>query len=160
MLTGKYWITPTGVVDVSTSEHALYAKNVMLGLLGTPHEIKLDKTLFDPLPTKIVRAARKRGVDAAIIDHLAKGIDARLFVIERWGWVRTRQNTFYIAKLEPKLLRLVRGAKEYWKLQRAVCADDSVEVHETLTGHCTASRLKDLLGMHWARLLFRNYRQS
>ena len=147
MLMGKYWITPTGVVDVSTSEHALYAKNVMLGLLGTPNEIRLDKTLFDPLPAKIIRAARQRGVDAAIIDHLAKGIDARLFVIERWGWVRTRQNAFYVAKLDPKVLRLIHNAKEYWEKQTTIDADDSIELFETLKETTCSYRVNLLRGL-------------
>ena len=154
MLIGKYWITPTGVVDVSTSEHALYAKNIMLGLLGTPNEIRLDKTLFDPLPVKIVRSARKRRVDEAIIEHLASGIDARLFVIERWGWVRTRQNAFYLAKLNPKVLRLIRGAKEYWKRQQAMRIDDSIEIHETNFGSVKSHRLANILGKQLTSRLF------
>ena len=155
MLSGKFWITPTGVVDVSTSEHALYAKNVMLGLWGTASEIRLDKTLFDPLPQNIVRTARRRGVDASIIQHLANGIDARLYVIERWGWVRTRQNAFYLAKLDRKALRLIRSASEYWKRQQAISADDSIDIHETILGTTQSRRLADVLGKRLADRLFK-----
>ena len=156
MLSGKYWITPTGVVDVSTSEHALYAKNVMLGLLGTAGEIKLNKHLFSPLPPKIVKAARRRGVDAHIIDHLAKGIDARLYVIERWGWVRTRGNAFYAAKLDPKTLRLIRGAASaYWERQLAIRIDDSIDVHETISGSTQTRCLAEILGKRLADRLFK-----
>jgi len=155
MLSGKFWITPTGVVDVSTSEHALYAKNVMLGLLGTASEIRLDKTLFDPLPQNIVRTARRRGVDASVIQHLANGIDARLYVIERWGWVRTRQNAFYLAKFDRKVLRLIRGAAAYWKRQRAISTDDSIDIHETICGSVQSCRLADIMGKRLVARLFK-----
>ncbi len=146
MLTGKFWITPSAVVDVSASEHALYAKNVMLGLLGTPTEIKLDKTLFDPLPKKIVLAARKRGVEAAVVEHLASGIDARIYVIEHWGWIRTRGNAFYLLKLDAKALGLIRGATAFWDRQSALGADDSVDVHELGAGRSESRLIADLLG--------------
>ena len=41
MLAGKYWLMPNGVVDVTNSEHALYAKNYLLGLVGTKDQLVL-----------------------------------------------------------------------------------------------------------------------
>jgi hypothetical protein len=32
MFHGKYWVTADGTIDVSASEHALYARRHMLGL--------------------------------------------------------------------------------------------------------------------------------
>lgn len=150
MLSGKFWITPNGVVDVSTSEHALYAKNAMLGLLGTPAEIRLDKTLFSPLPKEIVTAARKRRVDEAAVEHLASGIDARLFVIERWGWIRTRGNAFYLWKLDAMALRLIRCATDFWDRQSALRADDYLDVHELAADTMESRRIADVLGKRLA----------
>jgi hypothetical protein len=130
MLTGKFWITPQGVVDVSTSEHALYARNFVLGLLGTPREIRLDKHFLDPLAPEEARKHRRRGVPADVIKFLGSNGDARLYVIRERGWVRVRGNAFYLWRLDRPTLRLIRGAAEYWRAQRSRKPGDLADVYE------------------------------
>ena len=128
MLTGKYWITPGGVVDVTTSEHALYAKNVMLGLFGTPKALKLDKHLFSPLSPAVLRRHKRRGVAEEILAHLGQGIDSRLYAIQVWGWVRVRGPAFYLWRSDRKTVKMIRDAKAYWKTQSKMEPTDPLDL--------------------------------
>ena len=145
MLTGKFWITPNAVVDVSASEHAIYAKNAMLGLLGSPHAYKLDKHMLSPLPPPEVRRHAARGVPPDALDHLARGADPRLYAIEKWNWVRVRGPAFYLWRLDKKTLKLIRGAKDYWKTQSKLEPADTLDIISLSDSKTQVMRVRELL---------------
>lgn len=134
MLTGKYWITPGGVIDVSDSEHALYARKIMLGL--APEDFTYNvRTMFTPLSARERKKFRSRGVGGDALDFLGQpGNDPRMFAIREWGWVRTRASAFYLWVLDDAALRLVRGARDFWAGQTQAGARDAIDVLELSTG--------------------------
>ena len=118
MLTGKYWITPHGVVDVSASEHALYAKNFMLRLLGTNYEIPLTKDLFAPMSAADAASHANRGIPKKVLKFLqtsdSDGLtDARIYAIRELGWIRIRRSEFYVWRLNDETLLKISRAKKY-----------------------------------------------
>jgi hypothetical protein len=133
MITGKYWITPKAVVDVTVSEHALFAKKVMLGLHPDDPAYNVT-TMFKPLSAVEMRRYRKRGVGPRILNFLSTpGNDPRVYVIRHWQWIRTRQSSFYLWALDRSNLRAFRNAAAFWDAQRYVNAGDVADVIELST---------------------------
>lgn len=144
----KYWIIPGAyadeetaplhlgleleyrLVDVSTSEHALYAKNRMLKLDGTGRELKLDKNLFKPVAERVLAAAAKRGAAPDALLWLRQGLDPRLYSMKHWGWIRTRDADLYVWKWRPKTFLLLCNAKEFWAKQTYSPGLHAATIHE------------------------------
>ena len=144
MLSGKYWITPGLVVDVTTSEHALYAKNHLLGLLGTGLELKLDKRLFSPLtPAELLRYGAL-GVAENVLAELRSGTDPRLIVIRDHGWVRTRGSALYLWKASARTMRMIRNAEDFWSKQPQAEPSDPVDVILLSVETTRVVRVRDL----------------
>lgn len=134
MLRGKYWIIGTEVVDVTTSEHAIYAKNFLLRLEG-PERLKVQKMLV-PLTEEEVAHHRARGIpDNALAYLRVKGNDPRNYVIDKLGWIRVRQNGLWLREWNPHVANQIRNANQYWSTQQRVEQDDAFDVFEFVSAY-------------------------
>lgn len=116
MLRGKYWITPRGVMDVSTTEHKIAARRVMLLLEDGGVDYPQARTEFTYMPRDYEVAAlmRKPGVYTSAVWWLRQGKDERIFAMYFWNWVRVAKNAFYAWELDEKTLKQIRDARDYW----------------------------------------------
>lgn len=131
MLSGKYWIIGHHCADVSTSEHALYARNFMLRLQDSPERLTLNKDLFAALPAAELEKQRRRGIGEDVLKFLAQPEnDARLYVIENLQWIRTRQDRFYLWELNARSWRTLRDCEAFWIRQPSATPDDTVLIWE------------------------------
>lgn len=146
MIQGKYWITPHGLVDVTTSEHALYAKNNMLKLARTRGEIRLDRTLFSALTSRQIAVHRRRGIPAKVLHFLSVKNDPRIFAIREYGWIRVRQSGIYVWRLNAAVLRRVRQCTQFWEGQRQLRKSDVVTVWEIASHDCFNITVRELTG--------------
>jgi hypothetical protein len=111
MIHQDFWVTPGGIVENSSSEHARTAKAVMLGLAA-------DGPVADPFGKQAVtaaevRAAKQRGADPAAVRFLQQGGDPRLWAMQQWGWIRTAKNNINVWELNEQALDLLyQWAKE------------------------------------------------
>lgn len=134
MLTGKYWITKKAAVNVTCSEHALYARNYMLRLLRTDQEILLNRHLFTPIPQSELADHRKRRIPNSVLNFLSHPhSDARLYAIQHYGWIRTRGEKFYLWQLTEKQWLQIRRCAAFWNEQQKVSDSDALYFWEMKT---------------------------
>lgn len=145
MLTGKFWIMPDGVVDVSTSEHALFAKKIMLGLAPEDYTYNVT-TMFTPLSAAERRKFKGRGVCRRVLEFLSlHDNDPRMFAIREWKWIRTRQQSFHLWTFDAETISLIRNASTYWQVQRQVEPGDTIDVEQYGQASCFPVGLAKLL---------------
>lgn len=127
---GKFWLLPCGrVVDVTLSEHALFARGRMLGVPEdrTVERIPL-KTIFQRLTPAEASCALLDGADPDCVDYLKETfenslssacprVDPRVYAIQKWNWIRTRKKAFYARDWCTENQRRLLESKEFWKLQ-------------------------------------------
>src|SRR5689334_6926795 len=118
MLIGKWWLRPNELsLDVSTTEHALVARRVMLGL--SPDEpVFTQADMFQALPSGQIHEFTSRGVSPGVLEFLSRPSDPRVYAIRKWGWIRTRRDRFYLWKLDDATLKTIRECPDYWQAQR------------------------------------------
>jgi hypothetical protein len=95
MLVGKYWTTPQGVVDVTTGEHALYARKRLLLLPPDNLRCGIADMLSALMPAE-VRYFRRHGVSEKAFRFLSEENNPSFYAIRHWRWVRTRGCGFYL----------------------------------------------------------------
>lgn len=132
MLTGKYFITEAGAVDVSGREHEWLSTAVMLQLpdrMFAPYRWSIDG-----VPEEELQAALDRGADPAAVRYLEnKKHDSRLYAVREYGWVRTFKNKFNLRYFDCETADMVRRS-DYWKFQHQVEQGDRIDVEEVKTG--------------------------
>jgi len=146
MLFGKYWLIGKQCIDVTCSEHALYARNYLLGILGTQNELRLDKTLFRPLSKRQVARFERLGADSRVLSFLrGSNADARNYAIEHLNWIRTRANRFYVWKMNAKTWRVLRSNRAYWVAQSKYDKSEVLLLCEINSGRTSSVSSKTLL---------------
>ncbi len=143
MLTGKYFITPAGAVDVSGREHSWLSTAVMLNMkdrMFAPYRWSIDG-----VPKEELRDALTRGADPAAIRFLeTKKNDSRLYAVREYGWVRTFKNKFNLWYFDCATADMVRES-DYWDFQRQLEPDDKIDVEEIKTGDHYSISVQKLL---------------
>lgn len=113
MLRGKFWLGWGAAVNVSGSEHAVFARNLIACTGGTT-----QKTMFGPL------TARER--DYAALGYSYTGAlqlmldgetDPRVALIKTTPWVRQNGNDFYLRDTDDSALKHVARAHDFWRQQ-------------------------------------------
>ena len=140
---GKYWLLPGGgAVDVTASEHAIYARKAMLGL---PHDDRTVgiRNMCSTLSDKEAKDHRLRGVSEDVLTFLSansESNDPRVYAINTWGWVRVRlirkTTGLWLRSLDDRMLHTIRGASEFWKGQNRLTDHDMFDVHELASDAC------------------------
>jgi len=129
-LRDRYWLTPEGPLAIEGREHAQIVKIIMLDLSGDDiPEYALIKNVYKPLTEEEVRIHLERGVDPEAVEFLAKGKDARLWALKRWGWVRTMESQFNCWIFDDDMLDMIRDDnRTYWDSMRP-WLDEFTEVY-------------------------------
>jgi len=169
MLNGKYWLIPGGrVVDVTLSEHAIYARKEMLGLpCGNP-SVSHGNMLCPLTPSEIVDH-RRRGVTEDVLSFLSvdsQRSDPRVYAINSWNWIRARfiemdSPGFWLRSIDDATLRTIRSASDFWLAQKQLTDFDMINVTELSTGDCyeiSVLRLRDQ-GMSASQLLAKAFKK-
>ena len=126
-LSGKWFITPEGSVQLDGREHAQLATHYMLNL-------PLDRNVpmwwvIRGIPEEEFDAALKRGADPDAVEFLRKkGNDSRLWVL-KLGWIRTAKSLWNLWRFDDKTLQIARDAKDYWAAQK-ITKSDYVDIEE------------------------------
>lgn len=146
VLTGKFWIIDRSCcIDVTCSEHALYARNYMLRLLGTPGEIVLNKRLFHALTKRELAFHKERKMTGDVLAFLSqKKSDARIYAIENYGWIRTRQKNFYLWQINATAWLRIRRSKDFWKHQHKLDPNDAIHIWEMKSKRWFFTTVQDL----------------
>jgi len=154
VLSGKYWLIPGGqVVDVTTSEHAIYARKKMLQLPEDDHNINI-RNMLSPLSATEITNYRIRGISEDVLNFLSSVSgcnDPRVYAINNWNWVRGRfieiqAPGFWVRRIDAESLTTIRGATDFWRAQKQLNAFDMVSVTELATNtsyEISVSRLRD-----------------
>jgi hypothetical protein len=129
MLTGKYWLTAHGVIDVSASEHEIYARRWLCKVPDWEAcEFPSLCRLFAALSPEEIEIFSRRGADReGLAIMLREGADLRPFMIKKYGWIRVRANAFWMNEPTPETLKLCRLAA-YWKTQSKAVDCDMAEI--------------------------------
>lgn len=128
MLSGKWFITLDGSVQLDGREHQQLAVHYMLNL-------PLDRNVpmwwvIRGIPDEEFDAALKRGADPDAVAFLReKGNDARFWVL-KLGWVRTQKQIWNLWRFDKQTLAVARNAKDYWDSQKSLSKWDYVDVEE------------------------------
>ncbi len=146
MLTGKFWITPEGLIDVTMTEHALVARRVMLGL--APDEPRFTvRNMFKALSPEEQAEFRARGVPEDALSFLEKEPnEPRIFMIRERGWIRVRASGFYIWTMDAATLQRILGAQDFWRAQTKFDPYEALNFHVLSTHSAcwlTARQLKE-----------------
>ena len=144
---GKHWLLPCGrVVDVTLSEHALYARGKMLNIPEDQIAQKISmRDLFRRLTPDEALCALVSGADKDCVEYLeetfetsmilpSSTVDPRVYAIRQWNWIRTRKNAFYARDWCTENQKRVLLSKEFW-LKQPAATDDSWLVLYDLDGH-------------------------
>ncbi len=153
MLNGKYWLIPGGrVVDVTASEHAIFARKFMLRLPDADLSITI-KNMLSPLTPRQISCHRRRGISEDILNFLSadrSSNDPRVFAINTWFWIRARfvRRTagLWLRRFDDEALQTIRDAADFWKAQTRISEFDMIDVTELASDACyevTVSRLRD-----------------
>ncbi len=117
---GKYWILPdSSILDVTCDEHARFARAAMLKIPYSDMYQKLPlNKIFQPLGTFEATQYLSQGANWAAVLFLSSNnfdrVDPRLFAIERWGWIRSRENKFYAWEWDEKTISALVNALSFW----------------------------------------------
>jgi len=117
MLRGKFWLeADSTLIDVSASEHAVYARNRLLQWDRTINKragfgklTRAEKKHASTLPD-----AQKHEIDLYNTYELT---DPRVWYIKRRGAIRIRENKSYFATLTVSVLAAFAHCAAYWKIQ-------------------------------------------
>jgi len=133
MFFGKFWLMPDGqVVDVTTGEHIVVARDRMLNL--PPGRINEGADNFRTFSQAEYDHHLARGVNRDVLDFLLRGGDARRYAIEHWGWIRVRQDRFHLWVLNAKSAGVIARAAPYWAAQSQAHQYEILRVIEWTTG--------------------------
>ncbi len=151
---GKYWLLPMGeVIDVTTSEHAHYARAHMLKMtLADAHQEISLADIFKPLTNPQWACAVIRGADKDALDFLSAPsiVDPRRYVIEKLDWIRTRKNHFYAWEWDERTLLRFATSDEFWKQQPSIKADSWLEFVEVKTNRHSGRPFSCLMSPEFA----------
>lgn len=151
---GKWWITPTQVIDCSADEHARIALAHMLHL--PLEEARLEfglKSIFNPFTEAQVRKHSRRGVALDVLHFLQTPerngrVDPRVYVIKNWNWLRTRDCAFYAALWDLETCERFFRCAEFWKKHPNVNDSTYLEFITLSTGNklgLTLEQFRDML---------------
>lgn len=155
-LFGKYWIIPhrrlhqdllqasaTEVIDCTLDEHARYARAAMLGLSDFDDKDALrnmapQHCIFKPMYWLELAARAYPRCDKEALKFLEgkpgdKNVDPRVYVIERYGWIRVRENRYYAWQWDALTTERLFFCEAYWKKQD-VAVDSWLDFVELKTG--------------------------
>jgi hypothetical protein len=141
MLRGKAWIRPGRYVNVSDSEHAVYARNQIFCVSSTK-----QKNMIGPPTDRELKAARLTQYTSALSAMIA-GVteDPRIAFINE-GWIRQRGNAFYG---RDGILTRTLHCDQFWKQQfEWGCSLHEVLVFNLLSGKTFEVTLKELTEEH------------
>jgi len=155
MLTGKFWITPHGVIDVSASEHEIYARRWICRISDAEAcEFPSLCRVFSVATPEELIVFRHRGADAeALAIMQQEGADLRPLMLRKFGWIRVRENAFWLQETTPAALKLLRS-RAYWREQAKVVACDAVDIVELKTSTSRPTTVEKLLNgkLSWKEL--------
>lgn len=115
MLRGKFWIDALNdrVVDVSMSEHAVYARNQLLRWSKTTP----NKCLGPLSKAELKQIESLLPTQRALANLIKKQNDPRVILIEHLSAIRTRENAFYVRCVNIWALACVANADRFWQIQ-------------------------------------------
>ncbi len=130
-LNGKWFLTPSGSIDVTGSEHvdAAIAVLLLLDRKYAPHTWNGSE-----IPKAELKTALDRGADPEAVEFLAKGGDARLWVIREFNWIRTAKNVWNMWVFDEDTANIARVAKDYWMAQYSLSEWDMLDITELKDG--------------------------
>lgn len=129
MLTGKYWITPEGSINLDAQEHAQLALHYMLNI-PADRLVPMWWTMRGVPPEELAKAL-DNGASKDAVDFLSdKKADARYYVVKKFGWVRTQKSAFNLYRFDAKIAKMIRDAKEYWAGQKNFTEFDMIDIYE------------------------------
>jgi hypothetical protein len=126
MIYQDFWLTQDGTIEQSSSEHAKYARRVMLKL----DEFYPMPKPFDAITKAEARDAAARGIPKKVIAFLEKGGDPRKWALKEYGWVRTAQNNINLWQLNEETLGLLRD----WVREFNMDITETFDLEELSTG--------------------------
>lgn len=113
MLRGKFWIDRERCIEVSGSEHAVWARNFLLNWSATTVQGCIGlMTVKEQQQLKFINA--KLHKHAVLLYNEA---DPRVILINRLQFVRTRGNSFYLRDLSRENLLSVAVCTQFWRQQ-------------------------------------------
>lgn len=115
MLRGKFWIDPLNdrIVDVSASEHAVYARNQLLRWSKTtPNKCVGPLSKAELKQIESLMPQQQKLAKLMLKEH-----DPRVILIQECAAVRTRGNCFYVDQADGISLTRVARAHRFWKIQ-------------------------------------------
>ncbi len=118
MLLNDFWITDDGVFELVSAEHWSFAAGSMLWMPRNSHVP--NSWMNKGVPEVELEKALARGADHAAVEFLAKGGDARLWVIREHGWIRTAKNKWNLWYFDKNTADLARSSTAYWRAQYAM----------------------------------------
>lgn len=130
MLSGKFWITPTAVIDVSRTEHEVYARRWAMKVADYEScEFPSVHRPFGPVPTEeetFIFKNRNCDPEALRIISSENGADLRPYMIREHGWVRVREGSFWIQ--DPSVQPGDEMFIQYWKTQHRAVDSDAANI--------------------------------
>ena len=134
------------MVDVTLSEHALFARAKMLNIAEDQIHRRIPiQTIFSRLSPMETTCALADGADQDCVDYLkatfetslssmVPAVDPRIYAIREWDWIRTRKNLFYARKWCTNTQQRLLESRAFWDLQPSA-TDDSWLVLYDLDGN-------------------------
>jgi hypothetical protein len=143
------------VIDVSATEHEIYARRWLCKVPDWEAcEFPALCRLFTALSPEETQIFSRRGADREGLNiMLREGGDLRPFMIAKYGWIRVRENAFWMQEPTPETLKLCR-AVDYWKTQSKAVDCDVAEVIALAAGSQWNVSVKNLRGRKsWKEVL-------
>jgi hypothetical protein len=133
MLTSKFWIERDGTVtDTSTTEHAVLAREKILGLEpGDP--LRTASPFYQLTKEDVKRLMKRRPHQIELYDVAAKrmldGEDPRWIFIQDYDAIRVAKAGFWCWDFTQEIRDRIRMAEEYWKKQTSLDhVNDIIEI--------------------------------
>jgi hypothetical protein len=138
MLTGKYWILPDGaVIDTSTTEHAVLAREKILRL--DRDDPLRKKSPFYKLTAEDAKRLNNRDPELLFrkyrpaVTYMLTGGDPRWWVIEKLDWIRVAKSGMWLWHFNAAILKRLRNAQPYWDAQEKQDDGEALDIIETST---------------------------
>lgn len=138
MFTGKYWVTKEEVIDTSHTEHAIYARTLVLGL-EADDPLRVKSPFYVLKKDDVTRLKKRKFVQKSktdviekefygvMADALARGDDPRWLAILHYDWVRVAFDHADCKVLNQGVLDRLRD-KKFWEKQVKIDPDDILEI--------------------------------
>lgn len=138
MFTGKYWLAKDEVIDTSATEHAVYARTLVLGLsVNDPLRVKspfyrlraedVERLKKRKHPVKVPCDVIEKEFYVMMADALARGDDPRRLAILHFDLIRIAFDHGDCKALTQGVLDRLKDAR-FWKFQANIDHDEILEL--------------------------------